>query len=200
MARPLSASLDRDRLVEAAFALLEQDGLERFSMRRLAARLGVQAPALYWHLGDKAELLGLMAREIYAAAYAQVPGANDWGEWLRLFGRALRTSFASHRDGARLCSVAGPPPSSDPAAHADRIAAPLTSLGLAERHALACQAAVISFTLGWESFEANGPMRDFLRQIMDFDATFASGLDALVLGLEATIANGEAPALSRSLR
>jgi TetR/AcrR family tetracycline transcriptional repressor len=187
MARPPSATLDRERLVEAAFAQLEEDGLERLSMRRLAARLGVQAPALYWHLGDKAELLGLMARDIYAAAYAQVPTATDWGEWLRLFGRALRTSFASHRDGARLCAVASPPPASDPAAQADRIAAPLTSLGLAEDRALACQAAVISFTLGWESFEANGPMRDFLREIMDFDATFETGLHALIRGLQDTM-------------
>jgi len=188
MARPESAALDRHVLVQAAFAQLEEDGLEGLSMRRLAARLGVQAPALYWHVGDKAELLGLMARDIYAAAYAEVPTASDWSLWLRLFGRALRASFASHRDGARLCSVARPPPASDPAAHAGMIAAPLTSLGLAEKHALSCQAAVISFTLGWESFEANGPMRDFLCQIMDFDATFESGLDALVNGLAAEIA------------
>jgi TetR/AcrR family tetracycline transcriptional repressor len=188
MARPLSASLDRDLLVEAAFLQLEEHGLERLSMRRLAASLGVQAPALYWHFGDKAELLGLMARDIYAAAYAQVPTAADWSQWLKLFGRALRASFASHRDGARLCSVASPPPASEPAAKAGEIAAPLTSLGLAEKQALTFQAAVISFTLGWESFEANGPMRDFLRQIMDFDATFETGLDALVNGLAADIA------------
>jgi TetR/AcrR family tetracycline transcriptional repressor len=183
MARPLSATLDRDRLIEAAFAQLEEDGLEGLSMRRLAARLNVQAPALYWHIGDKAELLGLMAHDIYGAAYAQVPTASDWREWLRRFGRALRISFGSHRDGARLCSIAKPPPVSDPAAQADRIAAPLTSLGLAEKDALTYQAAVISFALGWESFEANGPMRDFLRQIMDFDASFTVGLDALVSGL-----------------
>ena len=72
-----------------------------------------------------------------------------------------------------------------PEAHANRIAAPLTSLGLTEKDALTFQAAVISFALGWESFEANGPMRDFLRQIMDFDASFAVGLDALVAGFAA---------------
>ena len=186
MASPAARGLDRGRLVAAAFAQLEDDGLEGLSMRRLAARLGVQAPALYWHVGDKAELLGLMARDIYAAAHAQVPHAADWQEWLRLFGRALRRSFASHRDGARLCSIARPPSASDPAAHADRIAAPLARLGLAEQRALVCQATVISFTLGWESFEANGPMRDFLRQMMDFDATFEQGLDALVSGLAAS--------------
>lgn len=185
MTQPAIAPLDQDRLVAAAFRQLEEDGLDGLSMRRVAARLGVQAPALYWHVRNKAELLGLMAREIYAVAYAEVGQTADWAEWLRLFGRALRMSFAAHRDGARLCAAATPPPALDAAGQASRIASPLTSLGLDENFALACQATVISFTLGWESFEANGPMRDFLRQMMDFDATFETGLDALVKGLQA---------------
>jgi TetR/AcrR family tetracycline transcriptional repressor len=184
MAQAQIAGLDRDRLVAAAFAQLEEDGLDGLSMRRLAARLGVQAPALYWHLGGKDELLGLMARDIYAAAYTGVAGAADWRDWLRRYGRALRASFAAHRDGARLCSLSRPPVAPDPAVQAEVIAAPLTALGLPLPAALAAQAAVISFVLGWESYEANGPMREFLRRIMDFDATFESGLDALVRGLD----------------
>lgn len=183
MARTPSALLDRDRLLAAAFAQLEEDGLDGLSMRRLAARVGVQAPALYWHFSDKAELLGLMAREIYAAAYAAVPLVEDWQAWLGQFGRALRRSFAAHRDGARLCAAASPELSGEPAAHAETIAAPLVALGLDAGRALSCQAVVISFTLGWESFESNGPMREFLRRMMDFDATFETGLDALVRGL-----------------
>lgn len=186
MARPLTATLDREALVLAAFALLEEDGLEGLSMRRLATSLRVQAPALYWHVRDKAELLGLMARDIYAAAYAMVHPVENWRDWLRVFGRALRRSFASHRDGARLCAIAFPPAAKDPAAHAGTIAAPLTELGVDQSRALAYQAAVISFVLGWESYQANGPMRDFLRGIMDFDATFELGLDALVAGLHTT--------------
>lgn len=183
MARTPPALLDRDRLLAAAFAQLEEDGLDGLSMRRLAARVGVQAPALYWHFSDKAELLGLMAREIYNAAHAAVPQVGDWQTWLGQFGRALRRSFAARRDGARLCAAASPAPSGDPARHAETIAAPLVALGLDATRALSYQAVVISFTLGWESFEANGPMREFLRQMMDFDATFETGLDALVRGL-----------------
>jgi TetR/AcrR family tetracycline transcriptional repressor len=182
MARRPAFSLDPDRLVAAAFAQLEEDGLEGLSMRRVAARLGVQAPALYWHVGDKAELLGLMARDIYARAYAGVGEARDWRAWLAAFGRALRASFAAHRDGARLCAVARPPAQTDPAGHAGRIAAPLAALGLDERHALSFQASVISFTLGWATFEANGPMHDYLERMFDFDRSFAIGLEALVAG------------------
>ena len=182
MARAQSAPLDRDRLVAAAFALLEEVGLEGLSMRPLASRLGVQAPALYWHVADKSELLGLMARDIYAAAYAAVPGAPDWRSWLFAFGRALRTAFAAHRDGAQLCATARAPRTPSIADHAQAIAAPLVALHLTENQALSFQASVISFALGWASFEANGPMHDYLDALLDFDASFEIGLQALVRG------------------
>ena len=175
--------IDRDRLVAAAFAQLEQDGLDGLSMRALAARLGVQAPALYWHLGDKAELLGLMARDIYASAYAALADEADWRQWLIAFGRGLRDSFARHRDGARLCAIAQPPGAEDVAAHAAHIAAPLIALGLDQGRALAFQACVISFALGWASFAANGPMHAFLDEMIDFETSFEMGLAALVCGL-----------------
>jgi TetR/AcrR family tetracycline transcriptional repressor len=183
MGRRLAPGLDRARLVAAAFAVLEADGLDGMSMRRVAAELGVQAPALYWHIGDKAELLGLMARDIYAAAYAAAPGAGDWRVWLAAFGHALRTSFARHRDGARLCAMAKP--SSDPETSADAMAAPLAALGLDPHTAIAFQAGVISYTLGWAMFEANGPMHAFLERMLSFDESFALGLEALVTGFRA---------------
>ncbi len=185
MNRQAQPNLSRGQIVAEAFELLEEAGLENLSMRRLAARLEVQAPAIYWHVTDKAELLGLMAREIYAAAYAGTGPAADWRDWLGQFGRVLNAQLAARRDGARLCALARPPSPADAPLHAGRIAAPLIALGLDEERALAHQAAVISFTLGWTTFETNGPMRDYLRQMMDFDATFTAGLDALVSGLRA---------------
>jgi TetR/AcrR family tetracycline transcriptional repressor len=174
--------LDRERLVAAGFAQLEEDGLEGLSMRRLATRLGVQAPALYWHIGDKAELLGLMARAIYAMAYAKVPEASDWRGWLYGFARALRASFAAHRDGARLCATAKEPSQPSREEHARQISAQLMALGLDQHTALSFQASIISFTLGWASFEANGPMHDYLDELLNFDASFETGLQALVAG------------------
>jgi len=182
MASPARPALDRDRLVAAAFAHLDEDGLDGLSMRRLAARLGVQAPALYWHVGDKAELLGLMARDIYAAAYEALPSGPDWRMCLLAFGRALRAAFAAHRDGARLCAMAPSP--SDAGDHARRIAAPLVALGFDQQRALACEASVIAFVLGWASYEANGPMHAYLDEMLSFDASFDHGLTALVRGFE----------------
>lgn len=175
--------LDRDRLVAAAFVQLEQDGLDGLSMRALAKRLGVQAPALYWHLGDKAELLGLMARDVYASAYAALTDEPDWRHWLIAFGCALRDSFARRRDGARLCAIARPPRADDVTAHAAHIAGPLMKLGLDQGRSLSYQACVISYALGWASFAANGPMHAFLAEMIDFETSFETGLASLVAGL-----------------
>lgn len=187
MAPRPNLQLDRARLVAAAFALVEEDGLDGLSMRRLAARLNVQAPALYWHVGDKAELLGLMSQEIYALAYESVPPARNWRDWLIDFGRALRTAFARHRDGARLCAIAPAPGNRNIDDHAAQIAAPLVALGVAQPQALSFEASVISFALGWASFEANGPMHDYLDGMLSFDESFETGLHALVRGFSADL-------------
>jgi AcrR family transcriptional regulator len=56
--RPL---LQRDTIVEAARELVITGGLEALSLRRLASRLGVTAPALYAHVRDKQDLLRALA-------------------------------------------------------------------------------------------------------------------------------------------
>ncbi len=185
MARRKEIAIDRESLLAAAFAVLQDKGLDGLTMRELAAKLSVQAPALYWYLGDKAELLSAMAAAIYADARGAVPHSADWRDWLIGFGRALRQSLTAHRDGARLCAIAQPVTVSAPADRRHNIAAPLLALGLDEARSLAFQASVISLTLGWASFQENGPMHDFLDTILDFDAAFELGLTALVRGYEA---------------
>ena len=43
-------------IVDAALELLEEDGADGLSMRRLAERLGIRAPSIYKHLPDKQAL------------------------------------------------------------------------------------------------------------------------------------------------
>lgn len=127
-------------------------------------------------------LLGLMARDIYAQAYASLPPETHWRRWLLAFGRALRAAFASRRDTARLCAIARSPRDSEIADHARLIAAPLVALGLDQSRTLSYEASVISFALGWASFEANGPMHDYLDEMLNFDESFEVEMEALVRG------------------
>lgn len=59
--------LSRERIVEAAGTAIEADGYEAVSLRSLAKRLGVTAPAIYDHVDSKDELLRAVAASGYAA-------------------------------------------------------------------------------------------------------------------------------------
>ena len=61
MARPKQALLSRERIVEAATAIVDADGLAALSTRRLAAELGVRGPSLYNHFVTKDEILDVVA-------------------------------------------------------------------------------------------------------------------------------------------
>ena len=51
------AGVTRDRVVDEALAIVERDGVEALSMRKLAASLGVQPTSIYWHVGGRESLL-----------------------------------------------------------------------------------------------------------------------------------------------
>src|SRR3954447_26491116 len=94
--------LTRELIVDAALALLERDGLQGLSMRRLAAELGTGAASLYWHVGDKEELLSLLLDRIVGEAEMPEPGRDDWREQVKESARAARRLLTSRRDAAQL--------------------------------------------------------------------------------------------------
>ena len=53
----------QEAIVEAAFRLIEEKGASGFSMRAVASELGVFPATLYWHVGDRARLLGLVEQQ-----------------------------------------------------------------------------------------------------------------------------------------
>ena len=85
VAEPAKAPLTRDAIVEAALALLDADGLEGVSMRRVAQRLGTGPASLYQHVGGKDELLELVLDRVSAEVEIPAPGvgADGWQEPLK---------------------------------------------------------------------------------------------------------------------
>ncbi|MBS2538899.1 TetR/AcrR family transcriptional regulator C-terminal domain-containing protein [Catenulispora sp. NF23] len=67
MARPRTPLLSRDGIVAAALALVDAEGLEALSTRRLAAELGVSGPSLYNHVATKDELIDAVVDCVVAA-------------------------------------------------------------------------------------------------------------------------------------
>ncbi|WP_344534914.1 TetR/AcrR family transcriptional regulator [Streptomyces albiaxialis] len=74
-ARGTSAGLDRTRIAEAAVALIDRDGPERFGVRRLADELGVDPMSIYHHIKGKAALLDAVCEAVLAEV-----GIADGGE------------------------------------------------------------------------------------------------------------------------
>jgi TetR/AcrR family tetracycline transcriptional repressor len=89
--------------VRTALALVDADGLDKLTVRRLAAELDVKAPALYWHFSSKRALLDHLADALVAPATAALPPADiPWLDWLEQAATALHRALLSHRDGARI--------------------------------------------------------------------------------------------------
>ncbi|GLX19353.1 TetR family transcriptional regulator [Streptomyces lavendulae subsp. lavendulae] len=80
MARPRKPLLSRDRIVEAAGVLVDEEGLEAVSTRRLAAALGVSGPSLYNHFRTKDAILEAVADAVSAKVdLSMFAGVADGG-------------------------------------------------------------------------------------------------------------------------
>jgi AcrR family transcriptional regulator len=102
-----SVGLTRQQIVQAALDVLDEGGLEAVTTRSVATRLGVKAPALYWHVAGKQALLDEMGTEIQRRIMARVRPVDDrtaWTEQLRSYAHAVRSEYLVHKDGARAFS------------------------------------------------------------------------------------------------
>ncbi|MEW2303355.1 TetR/AcrR family transcriptional regulator [Streptomyces sp. NPDC006655] len=90
------SGLDRDRITSATVRLLDADGLDRFSMRRLAAELNVTAMSVYWYVDTKDDLLELALD----AAFGELPlpdaAVGDWRDQLRALASEYRALLVRH--------------------------------------------------------------------------------------------------------
>ncbi len=78
--------LSKSAIAAAALALIDEEGLESFSTRKLGARLGVEAMALYHHFPSK-KLLGDWVAASLRNQVALPPADLGWRSW---FGQAAR--------------------------------------------------------------------------------------------------------------
>jgi TetR/AcrR family transcriptional regulator, tetracycline repressor protein len=91
--------LDRGAVVARALALVDADGLEALTIRRIAVDLGVTPMALYWHFRNKDELLDALVEHLFATVtLPAVPevGGLDWSEQLHVALTAFATALRPH--------------------------------------------------------------------------------------------------------
>lgn len=95
--------ITREMIVETAFRLIDERGTDAFSMRSLATELGVFPATLYWHVGDRAQLLGLVEQRWISGI--ELPTAPDWRDWTRQLARNYRRHAHRHPNVARLMTL-----------------------------------------------------------------------------------------------
>lgn len=103
----MSRGLSKAGIVQAALGVLDEAGFDGLTVRAVAARLGVKAPALYWHVRGKQELIDEMATEVWRQVVAELtalPGDWPWDRVMTEFAMITRRALLAHRDGARVFS------------------------------------------------------------------------------------------------
>ena len=130
MGRPSKALISRSATLKAALKIIDEEGLEKLSIRRLGAALNVQGISLYHHFKDKDEILVAVCE--LALSNVRTPDASHtaWRDWLLAnaikFHRALRVhpnlipvlmrrhplriGMKEHNATAGLLAVQGVPP------------------------------------------------------------------------------------------
>lgn len=102
MARPSTADKTRAHIVQAALALLDAEGLDALSTRRLAHDLGIRGPTLYHYFASKQALLHavllLVVDEVWDGVEARLArvAADDWEGTLAGYVRGGLTGMSRH--------------------------------------------------------------------------------------------------------
>ncbi|MFG2982934.1 TetR/AcrR family transcriptional regulator [Streptomyces sp. NPDC048258] len=168
------SGLDRERITAATVRMLDAEGLARFSMRRLAAGLGVTAMSLYWYVDTKHDLLELaLDRALGELALSAGPAPEGWPGRLRALARGYRRLLADHPWVAPLTAAY---PNIGPHARAFDAALQrlLDATGLTDPARTGAHLAVSQFLHGCGGTARRAPEGDF-----------CLALDVLIAGIEA---------------
>ena len=166
--------LTRERILDAAIALADVEGVGGLTMRRLAGELGVEAMTIYYHVPNKDAILDALVERVIAEI--ELPGrGTEWRSGLRSLARSAYEVLGRHRWATAM--MLGPGRSAGPMRlrYMDTILALLTDAGfeptIADHAYHAIEGHVMGFTL-WEAGmnlgtreEVQALGREFLAQL-----------------------------------
>ena len=127
------APLSREAIVEAALRIVDREGLEATSMRRVAEELETAPSSLYWHVRNKNELLQFVLDRVIGEIELPPPDPDHWQEQLKEMGREIRRVLTSHRDIARV-TIGSIPVGTNALRAVEWLHALLRGAGLPDRH------------------------------------------------------------------
>ena len=144
-------ALSKRRIAEAALAHIDEFGLGAFSMREIAARLGVYPATVHWHVSTREALLA----EVAAMVMADVtpPGKQAWQEWIAELFRRCRAAVRRHPNVAQLLGAQLVSNGSLPTELVEGVLAALVEAGFEGQPLLEAYNCVIAAMLGFVTME-----------------------------------------------
>ncbi|WP_214407282.1 TetR/AcrR family transcriptional regulator C-terminal domain-containing protein [Pseudonocardia lacus] len=146
--------LSRDRVLRAAAALADRDGLAALTMRKLGQELGVEAMSLYKHVANKDEVLDGLA-ELLLAEFDPPTDDVGWREAMRRHAVSARATLARHPWGPVVLSRSGPSPAM--LRNLDSVIGSLRRSGFSVELAAHAISLLDSYVYGWAVQEASLP-------------------------------------------
>lgn len=104
-------SLQRKDVVIKGLEILQRDGVDGLTLRKLAAELNIQAASLYTHVKSKRDLLDEMAEEMLHAQFPVMPQPKedeDWRVWCKRVVHDVRAALLTYRDGGLVAAGVNP--------------------------------------------------------------------------------------------
>jgi AcrR family transcriptional regulator len=207
--------LSRERIIRTAVRIMDEEGLEAVSMRRIGRELGVEAMSLYNHVEDKEDILDSICETVVSDFV--IPEAGRWNEAARMAAREYRRLLLAHPSVITLMTERKRPFTTADSLRAYEFALEsFRTAGLSEADAVKAFHAFGGYILGFVTMElgliVGGPndehvqahqemsrmlasadlprMRECLPYFMDSDPEeqFEFGLDLLLEGIQARIA------------
>ncbi|MFD5413343.1 TetR/AcrR family transcriptional regulator C-terminal domain-containing protein [Streptomyces nojiriensis] len=149
-------ALSRAAIVAAAIRLLDAEGIEALSMRRLGTGMGAAATSLYRHVSGKDELIELVVDEVHGEL--EVPGAASAAEWrdaVSRSGHSVRAMTLRHPWLASVLGRVGPARLGPNLTRtAERMLALFRTAGFPAAEADPAMKAVLSYVVGASAGEA----------------------------------------------
>jgi AcrR family transcriptional regulator len=177
--------LTRRRILRTALTLIDRDGLDALSMRKLGAALGVEAMALYRHIESKDRLLDGVAEIMLEELELPSTGPAPWTDAWTALARSYRRLARSHPGAFRLLALS---PLSM-AARFERARAPVAILraaGFDGRQAARAFRTLLSYADGYLLRELAERETDLSPE--EAEAAFEFGIRVILAGLERELA------------
>ncbi|OBK25388.1 TetR family transcriptional regulator [Mycobacterium asiaticum] len=174
-ARRAYGELDREQVVASLYTLARRVGVQRVTMRELAAELGVAVPSVYYHVPGKQAALELLAESVLAGI--AVPDDGPWDDQLAELYCSAREVILAVPGLAGVLQISG---GGESARRLDRLSRSLlAAAGLPKSVAAASHTVLYTYLLGSVSLEEARGKRGAASR-------FRAGLNVIIAGIKAS--------------